>query len=331
MKISREQLLKQATLTGFKAEMLEKVWHLIGILDGINAHPYLQNRLVLKGGTALNLFLLKLPRLSIDIDLNYIGQVERGLMQEERPLIEAALQSICAEEGLEMRRAPNINNPGSHAGGKFQFKYESASGNKGNLEVDVNYMYRSTLWEPQNLQSIAVGEIQTKNVSILATEEIVAGKLSALFSRQASRDLFDVHHLMHNLSIDHKKLKVAFLIYGIMGPNDFRDISLKQISFDKNEYYQNLIPVLRKEESTGYKFFDEWSSKIEIECKNALKELVTFNVAEKRFLEQFYSNGEVDIELITEDKNLAQRVGCHPLLLWRKQQLDLSRQSALSI
>ena len=37
-----------------------------------------KNRLVLKGGTALNLFFFDLPRLSVDIDLNYVGKLEGG-------------------------------------------------------------------------------------------------------------------------------------------------------------------------------------------------------------------------------------------------------------
>jgi hypothetical protein len=39
----------------------------MNVLEGINANPYLQERLVLKGGTALNLFVFDLPRLSVDL------------------------------------------------------------------------------------------------------------------------------------------------------------------------------------------------------------------------------------------------------------------------
>ena len=47
-------------------------------------------RLVLKGGTALNLFLFDLPRLSVDIDVNYIGSADRDVMLEERPTVDRA-------------------------------------------------------------------------------------------------------------------------------------------------------------------------------------------------------------------------------------------------
>ena len=59
------------------------------------SHPVLKGRLVLKGGTALNLFLFDLPRLSVDIDLNYIGAVDRATMLQEKPKLEQAVQAVC--------------------------------------------------------------------------------------------------------------------------------------------------------------------------------------------------------------------------------------------
>lgn len=91
MEISKQKLLKEALETGFRPEIMEKVWHLMAILDGISVHPFLKERLVLKGGTALNLFFFDLPRLSMDIDLNYIGQLDRQEMLLERPEVEKAL------------------------------------------------------------------------------------------------------------------------------------------------------------------------------------------------------------------------------------------------
>ncbi len=106
MKISKELLIKESGQTGFRAEILEKVWQLMNVLEGINAHPFLQGRLVLKGGTALNLFIFDLPRLSVDIDLNYIGMQSREGMISERPLIEKAMEAVFQRENLVIRRIP---------------------------------------------------------------------------------------------------------------------------------------------------------------------------------------------------------------------------------
>jgi formate-dependent nitrite reductase membrane component NrfD len=41
MKISKEKLVAVAELTGFRAEMLEKVIHLLSLLEGFRSHPFL--------------------------------------------------------------------------------------------------------------------------------------------------------------------------------------------------------------------------------------------------------------------------------------------------
>ncbi|MBU1566359.1 MAG: hypothetical protein KJ630_12135 [Proteobacteria bacterium] len=54
MKVSLEKLTAQATLTGFRPDVLEKVAHLLGLLEALRSHPFLKGKLALKGGTALN-------------------------------------------------------------------------------------------------------------------------------------------------------------------------------------------------------------------------------------------------------------------------------------
>lgn len=59
---SSSEVLPVAESTGFKAEMIEKVLHLINLLDALKSHTFLRGKWVLKGGTALNMFKLDLPR-----------------------------------------------------------------------------------------------------------------------------------------------------------------------------------------------------------------------------------------------------------------------------
>lgn len=106
MKLAPAQLERMAAETGFQAEPLEKVLHLLGLLEALRNHPFLGDRLVLKGGTAINLFVLDLARLSVDVDLNYIGAVDRKTMLAERPKVEKAVQAVCRRQGLTTRRVP---------------------------------------------------------------------------------------------------------------------------------------------------------------------------------------------------------------------------------
>lgn len=112
---SPEEVLPIAASTGFRAEMIEKVLHLLNLLGQLSRHPMLKGKWVLKGGTALNLFVFDLPRLSVDIDLNYVGALEREAMLADRPKVEQAAQAVFSREGFTTKRVPT-----EHAGGKWR-------------------------------------------------------------------------------------------------------------------------------------------------------------------------------------------------------------------
>ncbi len=75
------------------------------MLAALGSHPYLKGKLALKGETALNLFVFNVPRLSFDIDLNYVGAEDREALLAERPRIEQAVQAVFAREGFTVRQA----------------------------------------------------------------------------------------------------------------------------------------------------------------------------------------------------------------------------------
>ena len=97
MRISFEHLEEQTELTGFRLEILEKVFYLMHLLEDFSKNDYLKNRFVLKGGTALNLFHFNYPCLSIDIDINYIGSADVKIMQSERTQFEEQIQEIILD------------------------------------------------------------------------------------------------------------------------------------------------------------------------------------------------------------------------------------------
>lgn len=70
-KHSKDEISKLAKETGFKSETLEKVLRLVDVLKFINSNKELKSYLVLKSGTTINFTILNLPRLSVDIDLDF--------------------------------------------------------------------------------------------------------------------------------------------------------------------------------------------------------------------------------------------------------------------
>ena len=73
-------IAKRAAELGFIRDTLEKVYRLADILEYFNTNPILKDSLALKGGTAINLTIFNLPRLSVDIDLDYLRADSREEM-----------------------------------------------------------------------------------------------------------------------------------------------------------------------------------------------------------------------------------------------------------
>lgn len=309
MKISKERLLREAEASRFRPEILEKVIHLLTLLEGFNRHPFLQNRVALKGGTALNLFILDLPRLSVDIDLNYIGAADLRTMQAEKPKIEEALASVCKREGLGVTRLP-----GAHAGGRFALRYDSALGGGANLKLDINYMFRVPLWPVTRMDSRSIGAIKASAISVLDLHELAAGKLAALLARHASRDLFDAHRLLTTQRFQSDRLRLAFVVYGGLNRKDWRTVSPAHVHFSRTELRNELIPVLRRDSAKD--LFASVQRLIE-EVRAQLRAVLPVSDAESQFLTRLLDNGEIEPTLITQDRELAERIANHPGLLWK--------------
>jgi hypothetical protein len=109
MNISLEYLERCAADSGFQIGPLEKVARLGELASHIARHPVLGKSLALKGGTALNLCFSPPKRLSVDLDFNYIGHIEREKMLEDRPRIEmAVLENHIDDRTIDEKLRPLI-------------------------------------------------------------------------------------------------------------------------------------------------------------------------------------------------------------------------------
>jgi hypothetical protein len=121
-------------------------------------------------------------------------------MLSERPLVEKSLEAIFHHEGLTVRRIPQ-----KHAGGKWQLKYPSVLVGNGNLEVDVNFMFRIPLGEVVKKRSHRIGAQQTQEVSVLdILAECQKGLSRILPLRDSEREFFD-------RLLDHGEIKASLL------------------------------------------------------------------------------------------------------------------------
>ena len=311
MRISAEKLTQEAQGTGFRPDVLEKVAHLLGLLDAVRSHPFLRNRLALKGGTALNLFVFDVPRLSVDIDLDYVGAESRAEMLAERPGLEEALQAVFGREDFTIRRMPS-----EHAGGKWSLRYPTAAGQTGRIDVDVNYMYRVPLWPVRPADSRPVGSWQATDIPVRDIHELAAGKLAALLSRRRARDLFDCRNLLSLATLELSRLRTAFVVYGAMNRRDWRTVTIDDVAFDPRELSSQLLPSLPASAAAGMDA-DEYGRMLVEDCRRALSALLPFDDKERAFLDRLLDHGEIDGALLTTDEELQQRINAQPWLEWK--------------
>ena len=310
--LTEVELKREAAATGFRVEVLEKVIRLMELLGSLRSHPFLKHRVVLKGGTALNLFLSDIPRLSVDIDLNYIGAADRATMMAERSKIEQAIQAVCGRLSIQVKRVPL-----DHAGGKWRLSYTTASGRPGTLELDMNFMLRTPLWPHTAIDSRPVGSFTVSDVPVLDPHELAAGKLAALFSRNASRDLFDVRELLARGSLNRARLRLGFAVYGGINRRDWREVSLDDVRADPKEVDRQLIPMLRSGTVPTYGEITEWSAQLVADCKELLSIVLPLEPEEREFLDRLNGRGEIVPELLTDDSRLQALLRTHPGLLWK--------------
>jgi len=233
-------------------------------------------------------------------------------MLAERPKVEEAVSAVCQREGFVIRRIP-----GDHAGGKWQLRYQSALGQGGNLEIDLNFMFRVPLWPVVIRDSQTIGSYKARKIPVLDIHELAAGKLTALLARHASRDLFDAYELLTNSNLDVERLRLAFVIYGAINRKDWRKVSVRDVKINSDELEGHLVPLLHKDIVAQHGRPSSWAKRIATTCRKTLEIVLPLRDNEHEFLEGLMDRGEIDPQLLTQDKALAKRISGHPALEWK--------------
>ncbi|MBO9356052.1 nucleotidyl transferase AbiEii/AbiGii toxin family protein [Bordetella petrii] len=144
----------------------------------------------MKGGTAINLIVQDMPRLSVDIDVVYLPwQLARDdalrAINEELAAVTDRLAPLAVQTRLI--RSKDLGDT------KLIVENEASQ-----VKVEVNVVFRGTVLPPQRRAlSARTSDLfgLEFEVPILAPDELYAGKLVAALDRQHPRDLFDVWRL----------------------------------------------------------------------------------------------------------------------------------------
>ncbi len=300
--------------SGFREEAVEKALYLTAILERLCGHLDLRDAWVLKGGTAINLFHLEVPRHSVDIDINYIGSRDLESMRAARPGFERAVVACCEREGCQVRRAP-----GEHAGGKYRLRYIGGIGGAGSLELDVNFVQRIPLFDTDYRTPRFPPGASSDRVPVLGIEELAAGKFTALLTRTAPRDAFDAWQLLEeapDLS-QRPRLRTAFVVQAASVRQDLRGKDPGTVRVTAKAVREELLPLLRVEARPFDGDPNEMSEHLNVVCTNLAKRLLRWRRGERAFLDRILEMGEIVPGLLTDDPDLQGRIAAQPMLRWK--------------
>lgn len=305
---SRETLERLQHEWMFDTGPLEIVVRLGELLREITKDKLLAPSLNLKGGTALNLCFGPPPRLSVDLDFNYVGSEGREAMLEQKPVVLAAIERIARRAGYRVQKSRE-----EHAGQKLYFGYRSAFGNEAQLQVDVGFLYRSPLLEPLGLEVWSPLSEDRLVVRTVSTIELAAGKMLAALDRAAARDLYDVLRLPERVSAFEKDSTLRGIFIALAGTLNRALPEYGASRFDRvtdETVATALHPLLRMDDRPS-------AAELKARAWGVVDPLLQLSDAEREYSE-LIQRGEFRPELLfPDDPTLADRLRRHPALLWK--------------
>jgi len=257
----------------------QQVRLLVQVLSFVDAEPCF----ALKGGTAINLFVRNMPRLSVDIDLVFLPLLNR---EESLAQIHIALDRVASalensSSDLKVLKA-------------YQTKADAlrllVSNGRVQIKVELSPVLRGVVnaCERKSVVEIVERNFGYAEMTVVSLEDLYAGKICAALDRQHPRDLFDIQVLLENEGLT-EQLRKVLLIYLLSHARPLEEL-LAPNRMNIDEVYFN--------EFEGMAFIDI-SLKQLLNAREQLISLIneSLTISERQFLLSFHE-GEPDWNLL---------------------------------
>ena len=317
----RKYYINLSAATGFHKDVIEKVHRLIIILEFINGNSFLRERLVLKGGTALNLTILNLPRLSVDIDMDFHSNADRNTVIGEREIVEKIIAEYLQREGYRIspKSKEHVSLDSLVAG------YVNNAGNNDNIKIEINYSLRNHIFPivSRKISTESFGE--AGEVKTLNGVELLAAKTAALYNRLAARDFYDIYNVNKYGVISESEYdlycRCVVFYRSLTSDQSTLDFSPSRVDdLNRKIMIHDLYPMLVKGEH-----FELEAAKQEV--KEFLASSIVLKSEIREYIDFFYQ-GVYKPELMFSGVML-ENIRNHPMAIWKttnilKNNLSLS-------
>ena len=235
-------------------------------------HVAAETCFALKGGTAINLFVRDMPRLSVDIDLTYLP------VEELRDTALNNMSDALARIAVSIKKAiPGTRVQESRGQSRERVTKLIVSTGPTRIKIEPNEVIRGSVYPPEERELTARAEELFElavAAQTLSLADLYGGKFCAALDRQHPRDLFDVKLLLDNEGIA-DEIRQAFVVYlashdrpihELLNPpakdirriyeNEFAGMTIDSIPYeDLIAARDTLIETLRKELTAGEREF----------------------------------------------------------------------------
>jgi predicted nucleotidyltransferase component of viral defense system len=213
----------------------------------------------LHGGTAINLFVRDMPRLSVDIDLTYLPIEDRDTSLKN---IAEALQRIKLNTEKVI---PGVKITPRLDAGKLQ-----VSANGVDIKIEVNLVNRGTLKEAKDVQLCQKAQSTFEAfcvMPVISHGQLFGGKIVAALDRQHPRDLFDVKYLLEKEGFS-DEIKQGFLLCLLCSDRPINEV-IKPNFQDQRSAFSNQFAGMTDEEFT-YEEYEEIREKLVVTVNDRL-------------------------------------------------------------
>jgi predicted nucleotidyltransferase component of viral defense system len=193
---------------------------------------FVDDTFALKGGTAINLFVRDMPRLSVDLDLVF---PDHSLPREQS--LTRISEAIRESADRIVRRGFQVHIPEAEAGEtKLLIRRDRIE-----VKVEVNFIMRGTVYPVRRVSLVQAARNQLLadvELPMVSLEDLYGGKLCAALDRQHPRDLFDVMKLYEHEGIT-PGIRRAFVVYLACGNRPIHELLFPQLRDIRHDYASN--------------------------------------------------------------------------------------------
>ncbi|MEX5539484.1 nucleotidyl transferase AbiEii/AbiGii toxin family protein [Pseudomonas poae] len=178
----------------------------VRLLVQVIPHVAAERCFALKGGTAINLFVRDLPRLSVDIDLAYLPSFER---QQALSDARTALQRIA--NAIRRASPQTVASVQGNRDDELRVLVRNA---RAQIKIEVSPVLRGTVHQPQARDVVPRVEenFGFASMAVVSLPDLYGGKVCAALDRQHPRDLFDVMLMLREEGLT-REIFEGFLVY----------------------------------------------------------------------------------------------------------------------